>query len=96
MEKTTLQFKSRLTTEPVINKPMKICEVCGKPYLYQLKIMYLPGGRKECRHDGDFFHDNLVFSQHEKKLAEKYHKQGKVLVKCNDGLTRVCDYKKKK
>ncbi len=77
--------------QPVIHKKMKLCEVCGKPYEYQLKIRYLPNGKKECRHDGDFYWDSLVFSKYEKKLIEKYHKQGKVLVKGSDGLTRVCD-----
>lgn len=72
-------------------KRKKICSLCGKSYEYKCRVDYLPNGKKECYHDGEFQSDTLKFSQHEKKLAEKYHKQGKVLVKGDDGLTRVCD-----
>lgn len=31
----------------------KICEICGKPYQYQLKIKYIDG-KRYCYHDNEF------------------------------------------
>jgi len=67
----------------------KICEVCGKPYDYQLRVYYYPDGTKECEHDGR--RSSLYFTETEKKLAENLRKKGKYLVKGSDGITRICE-----
>jgi len=67
----------------------KICPVCGKSYEYMLQITYLPDGTKICNHD--YKGVILYFTEREKKLAEKLHKEGKYLVKGSDGFTRICE-----
>ena len=47
------------TREPNLN----ICPVCGKPYEYNLKIIYNPDGTKTCYHDDEVYnkpHFNLT------------------------------------
>jgi len=74
---------------PKSDKVKNICPVCHRPYEYQLRITYLPDGTKICHHDeGGVL---LYFTEREKKLAEKLHKQGKYLVKGSDGFTRICE-----
>ena len=67
----------------------KICDVCGKPYEFSLRVIYRPDGTKECEHDGGV--SLLYFTPREKKLAEKVHKEGKYLVKGSDGIVRICE-----
>ena len=76
------------------NKKEYICPVCGKPYEYQLKTWIDENGNKHCLHDDEFIFDNLHFTNYEKKISRNLPK-GKVLAKGSDGITRVCDVKKK-
>jgi hypothetical protein len=66
-----------------------ICPVCGKKYEYMLKVSYLPDGSRICEHD--YGGAVLYFTEREKKMAEKLHKEGKYLVKGSDGFTRICE-----
>lgn len=52
----------------------KICPVCKKPYLYQLRISYNASGRA-CRHDNDFkFSEYEITTRQIKSERETYKK----------------------
>ena len=48
----------------------KICEVCGKPYEYQLQIEY-KDGKKFCRHDGDCIDNVTIKRRHANAAASE-------------------------
>jgi len=52
----------------------KICEVCGKPYEYQLKTKYIDG-KHYCWHDGEFIMSKYeAVDRHTKADREFYAK----------------------
>lgn len=71
----------------------KICEICGKPYLYQLRIKYLQDGIKICFHDNEF-KTGLHFDIAEQSIIKKLPNH-QFLAKGNDGLCRICEKTKK-
>jgi len=73
----------------------QICPVCGKEWKYRLKTWTDEDGW-HCLHD-DEIHSSfpLYFTGREKKMASNLPKN-KVLVKGSDGITRICEVKKKK
>jgi len=82
-------FRLKKKDKLFCNKGKKICSVCGKPWKYKLEGGYRPDGTRWCRHDngGGI---GLHFTNYEKKMISKLPK-GKVAVKGNDGVVRICD-----
>jgi len=70
-----------------------ICSYCGKPFDFSLKIHYDNRGKPlGCEHDGVFY--TLTFDTNDRKIISKLP-ANRMLVKGSDGVSRICEKRKK-
>ena len=83
-----LNLRSVNTVKNMENKKENICEVCGKPYLWKVRVKY-ENGEKKCFHDDDVPNSPLPDLTYQRICRSA--KKGQVPVKGKDGVIRIME-----